>query len=85
MTDEVKPKPLYYGQDISKMSTEELTTASFALNDMLETLNQKRANPKFIKKMQKQPAPTINPAFTELINAINNEIASRKSNEGNTL
>ncbi len=68
----------YGNKNISDMTDIELDNAKNALSKMIDSVNEKRKNPRFLKKFENQIVPPMNLAFTNLYDEINNEILSRK-------
>lgn len=72
------PEPLKFkGKAITDMDLGELTRASLDLAEMHQNVMTRREHPRFKKQMENQPEPGINPAFTELKEAVNAEIKKR--------
>ena len=72
----------FFNKKLVDMSDNELKHAHSSLKTMEEDLIKKRQNPKFIKKFQNRPPPTINPAFTEMQNNLKSEMKKRKISHG---
>lgn len=70
---------IYHFKDFKEMNDSELINASFAMSKLLNKAVSLRDNPKYRKKFRNQPPPIINPAFSDLKNALNAEIQKRQS------
>lgn len=77
MTDIPEQKLKYKEKPITEMDLGELTRASLDLAEMHQNMMQKREHPRFKKQMENQPLPEVNPAFTNLQDAISAEIKKR--------
>jgi hypothetical protein len=69
----------YFGKEISSLTIQELTNASFKFSAMRKSYQDKLNDPNH-EKFKEQPKPTIGENFLELENAINQELKDRKSN-----
>lgn len=67
----------YKDQDLSEYTKDELINISLDLASTRANRAEKKENARYKKIMKNQPVPVENPAFTELVNAINEEIGKR--------
>lgn len=67
----------YNGRNVDTLSDQELIDASFDLDARLDRVKEAQSTEQFKKKFANQPAPTVNPAFTELQQDIAAEIKKR--------
>ena len=72
----------YGAKEVLAMTTEELWTASLALQKTLDDRNELRNSAKYKRRFAKQLEPGINPAFLQLKNEIDSELKNRNENNG---
>ena len=68
------------GENIKDLSDFDLLAAQSQLEKMHEFKEKQHADPKFKKRFENQPMPTVNPVFEALQLEIQNEIENRKLN-----
>lgn len=67
----------YGAKEITDMTTEELWSASIALQQTMTDRENLKSQSRYQKKFANQNEPGINPAFLELKAAIENELKNR--------
>jgi hypothetical protein len=68
---------IYKDKEVQDFTDDELKETDFFLTAMYNNYNIAQTDPRYIKKFQNQPVPTINPVFIQLKQAIEDEIAKR--------
>lgn len=66
------------GSDIKNLSDFDLLAAKSSLDGMHAFKEKQHADPRFEKKFENQPLPTVNPVFEALQLEISAEILNRK-------
>lgn len=66
------------GQNIKDLSDFDLLAASSQLDGMHEFKEKQHQDPRFARKFENQPKPTVNPVFEQLQSEISQEIENRK-------
>lgn len=64
-------------KEIKDLDNEHLLAARIVVAEMDNFRLDKINDPRFMKKFKNQPSPTINPAYLQLQQEINNEIFKR--------